>query len=64
MSDSNDDQKPKTQVTLSGGPPRPPKKTARGLEDATPDDSRRKLSAAELAELAKFVLESLAKKQK
>lgn len=28
---------PKTQAALSGGPPKPPKKTARGQEDGSPD---------------------------
>jgi len=30
----------KTQPAPTGGPPRPPKKTARGLEDQSPDGSR------------------------
>lgn len=38
MSDSQPDQTPKTQPTSAGGPPRPPKKTARGLGDGFPDD--------------------------
>ena len=38
MSDSRPDQTPKTQPTSAGGPPRPPKKTARGLGDGFPDD--------------------------
>ena len=28
---------PKAQVALSGGPPKPPKRTSRGLEDGGPD---------------------------
>lgn len=38
MSDSLPDQTPKTQPASAGGPPRPPKKTARGLSDGFPDD--------------------------
>ncbi|HEV2394284.1 MAG TPA: PTS sugar transporter subunit IIA [Verrucomicrobiae bacterium] len=38
MSDSRPDQTPKTQPASAGGPPRPPKKTARGLGDGFPDD--------------------------
>jgi mannitol/fructose-specific phosphotransferase system IIA component (Ntr-type) len=38
MSDSQPDQTPKTQPASAGGPPRPPKKTARGLGDEFPDD--------------------------
>ena len=38
MSDSRSDQTPKTQPASAGGPPRPPKKTARGLGDEFPDD--------------------------
>ena len=38
MSDSRPDQTPKTQSASAGGPPRPPKKTARGLGDGFPDD--------------------------
>ena len=32
---------PKPQPEGSGGPPRPPKKTARGLEDEPPEGSQR-----------------------
>jgi mannitol/fructose-specific phosphotransferase system IIA component (Ntr-type) len=38
MSDSPSDQTPKPQPGSAGGPPRPPKKTARGLGDEFPDD--------------------------
>src|SRR5271170_3588995 len=39
MSESKPDQTPKTQpASAGGGPPRPPKKTARGLGDGFPDD--------------------------
>jgi hypothetical protein len=39
MSDPTDKKTPKTQPSLSGGPPRPPKKTAKGLadDDESPD---------------------------
>jgi hypothetical protein len=37
MSDSHPDQTPKTQPASAGGPPRPPKKTARGLSDEAPE---------------------------
>jgi len=36
MIDSQPEQTPETQVAPSGGPPQPPKKTARGLEDGSP----------------------------
>ena len=38
MSDSRLESVPKTQPASAGGPPRPPKKTARGLEDFSPED--------------------------
>jgi mannitol/fructose-specific phosphotransferase system IIA component (Ntr-type) len=38
MSDSPSDQTPKTQPASAGGPPRPPKNTARGLGGEFPDD--------------------------
>ena len=38
MSDSRSDQTPKTQPASAGGPPRPPKKTARDLGGEFPDD--------------------------
>ena len=38
MGDSRPDQSPKTQPASAGGPPRPPKKTARGLGGEFPDD--------------------------
>jgi mannitol/fructose-specific phosphotransferase system IIA component (Ntr-type) len=38
MSDSRSDQTPKPQAASAGGPPGPPKKTARGLGDEFPDD--------------------------
>jgi hypothetical protein len=37
MSDSRPRKKPKTQPASAGGPPRPPKKTARGLDDGSPE---------------------------
>src|SRR5713101_5608051 len=36
MSDSRPDKVPKTQPASAGGPPRPPKKTARDLADDSP----------------------------
>jgi hypothetical protein len=36
MIDSEPEQVPKTQSAPSGGPPEPPKKTARGQEDGSP----------------------------
>jgi hypothetical protein len=59
-SDPNRDRKPKAQPAPAGGPPRPPKKTARGVEDGSPDDPRR-LNAAEQAELMTFLKKSLKK---
>ena len=35
MSDSTLDKQPKPQSSSCGGPPKPPKKTARGLEDGS-----------------------------
>jgi len=43
MSDAAPDQEPKPQPKRSGGPPRPPKKTARGLEDDSPERGDRTL---------------------
>jgi hypothetical protein len=37
MSDSRPHKSPKTQPASAGGPPRPPKKTARGLGDESPE---------------------------
>ncbi len=39
MSDPGPEQEPKPQPEWSGGPPRPPKLTARDLEDGSPGDS-------------------------
>ena len=36
MSDSSPNQEPKPQPKFSGSPPRPPKITARGVEDGSP----------------------------
>ena len=38
MKDSAPDRRPKPQPAMSGGPPKPPKQTARGLEGESPDD--------------------------
>lgn len=38
MGDSRSGQSPKTQPASAGGPPRPPKKTVRGLGGEFPDD--------------------------
>ena len=40
MSDFASDRRPKPQPASSGGPPKPPKKTARGLEDGPPGGPR------------------------
>src|SRR6185369_4600516 len=54
MSDSRPRGVPKTQRAFSGGPPKPPKKTARDLEDQPlPPDDR--------VELAKQLLQRLRK---
>ena len=37
MSGSRPHKRPKTQPASAGGPPRPPKKTARGLGDESPE---------------------------
>ena len=38
MSNFRAQKKPKTQPVSAGSPPRPPKKTARGAEDDSPED--------------------------
>lgn len=38
MGDSSDKNTPKTQPAAAGGPPRPPKKTPRGLEDQSSEE--------------------------
>ena len=38
MSDSRPRKTPKTQPASAGGPPRPPKRTARGLSDGLPEE--------------------------
>jgi hypothetical protein len=38
MSDSSNKKSPNTQPAAAGGPPRPPKKTARDLEDQSPEE--------------------------
>ena len=43
MSDSVPEHNPKPQPAGSGGPPKPPKKTARGLEDEPPGGAERVL---------------------
>jgi mannitol/fructose-specific phosphotransferase system IIA component (Ntr-type) len=48
MSDSRPDETPKTQPASAGGPPRPPKKTARGLGDEFPDDYFGKANVVDL----------------
>jgi hypothetical protein len=44
---------PETQAALSGGPPKPPKKTSRGLEDGAPDPE------SEVREIEKRLRETL-----
>jgi hypothetical protein len=46
MSDSESEQVPQTQAAPSGGPPKPPKKTAKGLDDESPADPRLALADA------------------
>jgi hypothetical protein len=62
MSDSSPHKKPETQTDSAGVPPRPPKKTARGFEDQSPDD-RKRMAAAARTMLAQLV-EKYDKKQK
>jgi hypothetical protein len=59
MSEGSHSRVLKTQPAASGGPPKPPKKTARGLEDGSPDPGR--LSPEERAELAERLRQSLRK---
>jgi hypothetical protein len=54
MGDSSRHQRPKTQAASAGGPPRPPKKIARGLEDNSPDDHK-KLIAEARAKLTQLI---------
>jgi len=59
MSEKSDNRIPKTQPAFAGGPPKPPKKTARGLDDDSPDPG--KLSPNERAELAEHLRKSIRK---
>jgi hypothetical protein len=59
MSERSEKRVPKTQPAASGGPPKPPKKTARALEDSSPEPG--KLSQEERAELAEYLRKSLRK---
>jgi hypothetical protein len=54
MSDSKHNEKPKVQRAPAGGPPRPPKKTARGFDDEAPEP-RKQLIAAEREELRQWL---------
>jgi len=54
MRDSKHNEKPKTQNAPAGGPPRPPKKTARGFDDEAPDPLKQ-LTAAERQELRQWL---------
>ena len=47
------DQDPKTQPKGSGGPPRPPKITARDLADGAPDDNEARWAIVEFYEAQK-----------
>jgi hypothetical protein len=63
MSDSSQKHTPKTQPSSAGGPPRPPKKTAKGLADD--DDSPEPLNViAKAMELLRGRDEGLKRKQK
>jgi hypothetical protein len=55
MSDSSEQHKPKPQPSSAGGPPRPPKKTAKGLADDDESPDPKKLSAAEKREIEKWL---------
>jgi hypothetical protein len=57
MSGSKKKSTPQTQPTPSGGPPNPPKKTVRGLEDQP-------LGPGERNELVKHLLEKAIRKEK
>lgn len=57
MSDSGAGEHPSTQPAFSGRPPRPPKITARGLEDQ-PDDGERRIYVSDpivVRELARML---------
>ena len=54
MSDAKPTRRPKTQPAFSGGPPKPPKKTARGLKDQP-------LPPEERLALAKYLREHIRK---
>jgi hypothetical protein len=64
MGDSHPDRKPKPQAAPAGGPPRPPKTTARGLADDSSDDPIKNLTPAEKAKLTAWLVAELGKKQK
>jgi hypothetical protein len=53
------DQDPKTQPKWSGGPPRPPKITKRGLEDESPEAGQPIVDFIEATEQADRLLELL-----
>jgi hypothetical protein len=54
MDHSKHNKKPKTQSARAGGPPRPPKKTARGFDDDEPDP-RKHLTTAEREQLRQWL---------
>ena len=45
MSNTESEKAPKTQPALTGGPPKPPTRTARGLEDGSPEPEFTKLDS-------------------
>jgi RNA polymerase sigma factor (TIGR02999 family) len=59
MSDSAPDQKPEPQPKWSGGPPRPPKRTARGFEEDSPSDDDLLLTLAHAAAEVKRLVKLL-----
>jgi hypothetical protein len=45
MSNAESKRVPKTQTAACGGPPKPPKKTVRGIEDGSPEPEFTKLDS-------------------
>jgi hypothetical protein len=62
MSATKRTQKPETQSTPGGGPPKPPKKTTRGFDDESPDDPNNPNSPAYLDPAERARLEEFLKK--
>jgi hypothetical protein len=58
MGDTTPDRFPEPEPKRSGGPPKPPKKTSKGLADNSPGDGRAFQFYLELVEFTIYFLES------